>query len=167
MFIDSVVIENYTGSLKYGYNIKVKNKKSIKITAVIDSNKIPHILMVSESNHHDAKLLEDIVMFNNFDNVNINLVGDKGYIKSENYKQYINNEFNINLITPYRTNSINIVEVDPEIDELLEKRCKVEHFFSILKKSYLKIRLISDKNQDSYYNYLSIASGLMIQEYVN
>ena len=39
--------------------------------------------MVSESNHHDAKLLEDAIKKNNFDNANINLVGDKGYIKSE------------------------------------------------------------------------------------
>jgi hypothetical protein len=28
---------------------------------MIDSTKIPHLLMVSESNHHDAKLLEDAV----------------------------------------------------------------------------------------------------------
>ena len=65
-FIDSSVIKNLNGSLNSGYNIKVKNKKSIKISAIVDDYKIPHVLMVTPSNPHDAKIMENIIVKNYF-----------------------------------------------------------------------------------------------------
>jgi hypothetical protein len=108
LYIDSTVIGNSSGSLKFGYNIKIKNKKSIKITAIVDDNKVPHLLKVTPSNPHDSKIMEDIINDNNINNgKTINLIGDKGYIKSTEYINNINKKYNINLITPDRKNTIN------------------------------------------------------------
>jgi hypothetical protein len=52
-YIDSTLIGNSNSALNFGYNIKIKNKKSIKILAIVDINKI------SPSNLHDAKIMED------------------------------------------------------------------------------------------------------------
>ena len=56
LFIDSTVIRNANGSLKYGFNNKIKNK-SIKISAIVDENRIPCILKVTPSNPHDSKIM--------------------------------------------------------------------------------------------------------------
>ncbi len=80
LFIDSTVIRNANGSLKYGFNNKIKNK-SIKISAIVDENRIPYILKVTPSNPHDSKIMEEIIEGTQF-NKPINLIGDKGYIKS-------------------------------------------------------------------------------------
>ena len=62
LFIDSTVINNIGGRLNYGYNIKIKNKKSIKISVIVDNNKIPHMFKVTPSNPHDAKIMEEIII---------------------------------------------------------------------------------------------------------
>ena len=72
LFIDSTVIDNFSGSLNFGYNIKIKNKKSIKISALVDDNKVPHLFEVSSSTPHDAKIMEKIIDTNNFKNKEIN-----------------------------------------------------------------------------------------------
>ena len=92
-----------------GYNIKIKNKKSIKISNIIDSNKIPHMFIVTPSNPHDAKIMEELIINNNFSNNSINLVGDKEYINM------IKNNYNIELI-----------ENDKK---LLNERYIIENFF--------------------------------------
>ena len=134
LFIDSTNIANFSGCLNFGYNIKIKNKKSLKISALVDRNKVPHILDVSKGSMHDAKIMEDIIN-NNFNNnkKKINLVGDKGYIKNENYVKRIKDAHNITLITPLRANSKKkiIINTDKDSDNenqkiLLKDRSKVE-----------------------------------------
>ena len=166
LYIDSTVISNFSGSLDYGYNIKIKNKKSIKISAIVDDNKIPHLIKVTPSNPHDAKIMGNPTgfgdMLNEYTfNQEINLIGDKGYIKTSDYINNLKNNKKINLITPYRKNNIKKV-LTREEESLLKKRVVVEHFFSILKKSYLRISIINDKINKIYYNYIMIAAGLMI-----
>jgi len=161
MYIDSTVIKNLNGSLHSGYNIKIKNKKSIKISAIVDNYKIPHVLMVTSSNPHDAKIMENIILENYFNYKNINLVGDKGYIKSNNYKNTIKEKYNINLITPNRINSKNTLVSDLE-KSLLNKRHVVENFFSLLKRSFLRINFINDKTLINYNNFLSMAASFII-----
>jgi hypothetical protein len=55
----STVIGNANGSLKYGYNNNIKNKKCIanKISVIVDINRIPYILKVTPSNPHVSKLI--------------------------------------------------------------------------------------------------------------
>jgi len=165
LYIDSTVIGNLTGSLPFGYNIKIKNKKSIKISAIVDNNKVPHMLHVTPSNPHDVKIMEDLIITNNFDNKSINLIGDKGYIKSPEYIKNIKNQYNINLVTPLRNNSKNNIISDIN-KKLLSKRVIVENFFCLLKKSYLRINFINDKKLNTYNNYLSIVAGLLIQKVI-
>ena len=47
--------------MDFGYNIKIKNKKSIKVSALVDHNKIPHIIDVSKGSIHDAKIMEQLI----------------------------------------------------------------------------------------------------------
>jgi len=166
LFIDSTVIVNFSGSLNFGYNIKIKNKKSIKISALVDDNKVPHLFEVTPSTPHDAKIMEKIIETNNFKNKEINLIGDKGYIKNEIYKNIIKSQNNISLITPKRINAKDQFLDDIET-KLLKKRTIIENFFALIKKSYYKISKISDKNETSYYNKLYTVSCLIILKFVN
>ena len=61
LFIDSTNIVNFNGQLDFGYNIKNKNKKSIKITVLVDNNKVPFITEISNGSIHDAKITENII----------------------------------------------------------------------------------------------------------
>ena len=142
-YIDSTVISNRTGSLHFGYNIKIKNKKSIKITPIIDDNQILYMFKVTPSNLHDVKIMENIINVSYCNNIDlINLIGDKGYIKPNDY---INN---INLITPLKKNAKN---------KILLKN--IENFFSFLKRSFNRISLI---NYKIYENYIYMASSIIL-----
>ena len=133
--IDSTNIANFSGCLNFGYNIKIKNKKSLKISALVDHNKVPYILDISKGSVHDAKIMENIIN-NNFNNnkKKINLVGDKGYIKNENYIKQIKDKYNITLITPLSANSKKkiVINTDNEYENsetrinLLKDRFNVE-----------------------------------------
>ena len=162
LFIDSTNIANFSGKLDFGYNIKIKNKKSIKITVLVDENKIPYYLDVSKGSIHDAKITEKIVdtYFKN-NKKQVNIIGDKGYIKNQSYCEFINKNYNINLITPQRKNTTNN-KIDSNNSKLLKIRYVVEHFFSLLKRGYKRISIINDKTLNSYLNFLKIASSLII-----
>ena len=56
LFIDSTVIPNLN-CVKTGYNIKIKNKKSIKLSIIVDEHKIPISEYISPSNPNDAELI--------------------------------------------------------------------------------------------------------------
>ena len=157
LFIDSTNIVNFSGCLNFGYNIKIKNKKSLKISALVDHNKVPYILDISKGSVHDAKIMENII---NNNKKKINLVGDKGYIKNEIYIKQIKDKHNITLITPLRVNSKKkiVINTDNEYENsetqinLLNDRFNVEQliydaltFVLCIKKSYKRISSINDK----------------------
>ena len=56
--INSTNIANFSGCLNFRYNIKIKNKKSIKISALVAHNKVPYILNISKGSVHDAKIIK-------------------------------------------------------------------------------------------------------------
>ena len=62
--IDSTNITNFSRCLNFRYNIKIKNKKSLKISALVDHNKVPYILDISKGSVHDAKIMENIITVN-------------------------------------------------------------------------------------------------------
>jgi len=162
LFIDSTNIINFSGSLDFGYNIKNKNKKSIKISALIDHNKIPHLIDISKGSIHDAKIMESIITnkLNNNKKL-LNLVADKGYIKNEQYIKTLKDNNNITLITPLRINSKNNNIINNDHNLLLKERYKVENFFSLLKKGYKRISIINDKILTNYNGFLNIAMSLI------
>ena len=110
--------------------------------------------------------MEKIIDTNNLKNKEINLIGDKGYIKNDIYKNNIKSQNNISLITPKRINAKDQFLEETEIN-LLKQRTIIENFFALIKKSYYKICKISDKNETSYYNKLYTASCLIILKFVN
>ena len=69
-FIDSTNIHNFSGKLDFGYNNKIKNKKTIKISVIIDKNGAPHYIMETQINDN----------FKNNKNP-INLIGIKVILK--------------------------------------------------------------------------------------
>ena len=167
LFIDSTNIVNFSGCLNFGYNIKIKNKKSIKVSVLVDHNKIPHIIDVSKGSIHDAKIMENIIATKLNNNKHaFNLVGDKGYIKNNNYVNYIKDNNNITLITPLRTNSKK-ENINEDNKILLKDRSKVEHFFSLLKRGYKRISTINDKLLVNYNNFLNIAVSLISLKIIN
>ena len=95
-FIDSTNIHNFSGKLDFGYpkiNNKIKNKKSIKISVIIDQNGAPHYINIYKGSIHDAKIMETQINDNLKNNKKpINLIGDKGYIKGDDYRNKIYNE---------------------------------------------------------------------------
>ena len=160
LYIDSTNIANFTGKLDFGYNIKIKNKRSIKISTLVDINKVPYILDISKGSIHDAKIMESIIdtKFKNTKDI-IEIVGDKGYIKNSSYIENIKTNKNIILITPNRYNSKNKTELN--YIQQLKSRYKVEHFFSLLKRGYKRISTINDKTYISYFNFLNIATSII------
>ena len=54
---------------------------------------------VTPCNPHDSKIMEDLIINNNFLNNSINLIGDLRYIKSKEYINKTNETYNINIIT--------------------------------------------------------------------
>ena len=82
LFIDSTNIVNFTGRLETGYNVKIKNKKSFKISTMVDINKVPYLLDISKGSVHDAKIMEVIIDTQMKSQNILEIVGDKGYIKN-------------------------------------------------------------------------------------
>ena len=58
-------------------------------------------------------------------------------------KQYINDTYNINLITPLRINAKNKT-ISENDKQLLHDRFVVENFFSLLKRRFMRISIIND-----------------------
>ena len=130
-FIDATNIRNMNGSDKLGINTKDKNKKGNKISVIVDAYGMPISIKVVKGNKHDIRIL-----FPNINNIksmnflNVDLIGDKGYVSSYN-KKMLKVE-NINMIYPYRKNQKKKNSEDELL--LLKKRVIVENFFCWLKK---------------------------------
>ena len=58
-------------------------------------------------------------------------------------KQYINDTYNINLITPLRINAKDRT-ISENDKQLLHDRFVVEIFFSLLKRKFMRISIIND-----------------------
>ena len=163
-FIDSTNIHNFSGKLDFGYNNKIKNKKSIKISVIIDQNGAPHYINIYKGSIHDAKIMETQINDNLKNNKKpINLIGDKCYIKGDDYRNKIYNENKIKLITPKKRNMKHNKQDINSIDELLLKdRYKVEHFFGKLKKCFKRLIIINDKTLKNYYGFTHIAASFIL-----
>jgi len=85
--------------LSYEY----KKKKATKVSIIADNSKnVLGVHIPFNSNRYDVKLVTSIInniklKFNNAQK--INLIGDKGYISQEKYK---NNNQEVKIITPHR-----------------------------------------------------------------
>lgn len=166
-YIDSTDIPNFRSNFETGYNYKIKNKKAIKLTIITDSNGIIHKFNVSRSSKHDAMILEDIIQNDLFKNKDeMILVGDKGYIKNDNYRNKIKKNHNILLITPQRINSKKEIKDVFKYKTLFKKRIIVENKFSHLKSSFKKISLLSGKNLNIYKSFILLGTAFLTFNYL-
>jgi hypothetical protein len=164
-FIDSTDIANFNGYLDFGFGYKIKNKKSIRLTCLIDSNFCPLFYRFDKSSKHDSKIMEDIV---NKNQLNLNssyhkpiYIGvDKGY-QSNDIKKNLKKQ-NIIYTTPVKKNCKKKIKLTTKFINCLKKRYKVEHYFSLIKKYFLRITRIMDRSNESYDNFLCMMSSIMI-----
>ena len=61
IFIDSSDIANVNGYLNFGYSYKIKNKKSIRLTNIIDEAYCPLFYRIDKSSKHDCKIMNEII----------------------------------------------------------------------------------------------------------
>ena len=81
----------FGGYQSIGRNYQDKFKNGNKVTIICDNNKFPLSMNIDKANIHDTNLVNKVV--NNLQNTiplnNIQLVGDKGYIMSDDKKKFL------------------------------------------------------------------------------
>jgi hypothetical protein len=147
LYIDSTMTKNINGSEYIGPNHYDRNKNGNKISIVVTKTGIPIGLKLAPSNIHDINLVEDTL-----DNISIKIIGcrigaDKGYI-SNNLKQNLKNNKNIDLITCNKSNSKNCINTSEE-NKFLEGRYIIENCNTWI-KNYRRIRNRYEKNALNY-----------------
>ncbi len=156
LIIDSTFINNKYGVEDIGLNTDNKKKRATKLSVITDENKFIYSVINIEINNksnkkidkrlkknkdqskkrkgfvHDVKTIQttlnEINLKYNFKNVN--LLGDKGYINS-NEKYYLNKK-KINMITYKKKNQKANIET---VIETLKKRIYVENAIGLIKKN--------------------------------
>ena len=147
LYIDSTMTKNINGSEYIGPNHYDRNKNGNKISIVVTKTGIPIGLKLAPSNIHDINLVEDTL-----DNISIKIIGsrigaDKGYI-SNNLKQNLKKNKNIDLITCNKSNSKNSINTSEE-NKFLEGRYIIENSNTWI-KNYRRIRNRYEKNALNY-----------------
>ena len=84
--------------------------------------------------------------------VNINLIGDRGYITKEKFT--INNK-KISIITPKRKNQKNKIITKKE-KSLLKERHKIENVFALINNNN-RVMVRRDKNLNNYFSFIYIS----------
>lgn len=75
--LDSTFITNKKGTEKLGRNIYYRNKRGIKISAIVEDKGIPVNIHLSRGNKHDAKIAPKII--NKIEVGGTYLLADKAY----------------------------------------------------------------------------------------
>jgi transposase len=118
-----------------------------KVSVITDHQKIPLSISFYPGNQHDASTIESSIELLKLKNKQINLVGDKGYIKNKKFRKKLKRK-KITLITPIRCNQKNNY-LTVEEKELLKQRSLVEHVFMRL-KMIKRVHVRYDRLIDSF-----------------
>jgi hypothetical protein len=177
LFIDVSKFSNYNGN-EYVYKNNEYMKKNITPIAMIcDENKIPLCISVldkSNSNknyknkyhEHEIKHVNKLINkipFKIDKNINVNLIGDKGYISKEKFKLF---NKDINIITPLKKNNKNKKKLNNFEIDLLNKRHVIENLFCYLKK-YNRLNIRKDKKINNYFGFMYMAMLELIFKKIN
>ena len=164
LFIDSIVIPNLN-CCNTGYNIKIPNKKSIKLSIIVDANKIPVAEHVGPSNSVDSKLIIKPVNRLRRSIRSIKLVGDLGYLANMDVKNRLKKK-KIIMVTGFRKNMKN--RRNSKINKkLLLKRYVVEHAFSNIKRRFKRLSIAIDRDSNTYYQWFNIIKTTLMYEHMN
>ena len=171
--IDTSYVMNKNGKEELGRNKHFKNKNCYKVSAVVDTNRIPLLTIVEPGNKNDAKIgLANIDQLS--ENVNIINVKCNPYMLAD--KMYDTIEFRDKCITHNykpiidynRRNTKNtelIKKLTKKEKEIYKKRIKVENTFCILKK-YKRLQNIYDSYLSTYESFVHLAQCLMISKFI-
>lgn len=170
LLIDVTKITNKLGSEKIAINGEYKKKNVTSITAICDQNKLPLSISVVDINktiyngrktsQHEIKNVQntlDNIKLKLKDYVDVNLIGDKGYITKKKFK-IINKDMCI--ITPKRKNQH--TKNTKKQQNLLKFRYLIENFFSDIKKN-IRIMVRKEKHIINYLSFMYIA---MLEIYI-
>ena len=143
-----------------GYGGKCRGKSAIKLSLIINQEKIPLGYDLAAANQHDSRRFEEVVQ-----NIAIkipkrwktNLIGDKGY-NGDRLKGIANKE-GLRLITPEKKNSIIPNSMAEKI--LLKKRAYVEHTFKQI-YNCRRVRFPFDKTLIAFAGWCQLAMTLII-----
>jgi hypothetical protein len=119
--IDSQTSKNINGTEQVDFGFKFKNKKSIKSSVIVDSNKVLYSLVNHKSSIHDVTVTEQVVnkmyVQKSTYHSQYYIAGDKGYV-SETIKTKLKND-NIVYVVPKKENEKrNLIEVRKELNKL-------------------------------------------------
>lgn len=137
--IDSQTSKNINGIEHVDFGFKIKNKKSIKSSVIVDSNKVLYSLLNHKSSIHDVSVAEQVVnnmyVQNNTYHSQYYIAGDKGYV-SETIKTKLKDD-NIVYVVPKKENEKkNLTEVKKELNKLKKNTNKE---IKSIKKSIKKL----------------------------
>jgi hypothetical protein len=164
MFIDVTKINNWKGSEGICINVEWKKKNITPIILLCDDNKLPigvtNLKIKNtykngrKSSCHDVKGIQDVldtIPFKIPTYVSKNIIGDKGFITSDNF--YIENQ-KVNIITPKRKNQYK-KNTKKQVKKL-RKRYKIENVFSTL-KSNNRIRVRMETKLSTFFSFLYLS----------
>ena len=173
LYVDSTSLMNKNESVLAEYFYKLKSKKSIKISALVDDNKIPQSFVITRGAESDVKAIPDLIdgLCPDLLRKNVTVCGDKGYITQDS--QYIYNNNNKKWRKVKNPNSRKFVNrsgvkltviADKKRNQKgkntkfekrkLKKRYKVENCFARNKGSFKRIEPVYDRktaNTEAFY----------------
>jgi hypothetical protein len=165
LFIDVTKIINKLGCEGVTINCENKKKNITPISMICDQNKLPLCISNVEMNKiiynkrktakHEIKNVQrtlDKINIKVKDYVDINLIGDRGYITKEKFT--INNK-KISIITPKRKNQKNKIITKKE-KSLLKERHKIENVFALINNNN-RVMVRRDKNLNNYFSFIYIS----------
>lgn len=149
---------------------KLKNKKAIKISAIVDANSSPLSITLEEATRNDLSLFNGVFdkMINNNnikDKINKDsiLLADKGYdskaIRTKIKKAKLKCVIGYNKRNTKKKEKIR--ELTENEKKIYKRRVVVEHYFGVIKK-YPKINSIYEKSLDSYLNIILLVSSKIL-----
>lgn len=175
--IDSTIINNKNCDELEKHLPLNKNRKGIKINAIVDDKATPLIHSINESTMHDAKIgLKDIHKLANNETIKTSLRNTKGYpylladsgydsnkikdkLKSMRFK-YIIKPNNKN--TKYKRKK----KIPKRYHKQYLRRIKVEHFFAIIKK-HPKVNCIYERKIISFNGLIMFLFGSILLKRAN
>jgi hypothetical protein len=171
MFIDATKINNLRGREGITMNNEYRKKNITPLTLICDDNKLPIALSTIKHNkvyrngrktsHHEITGVQDALDTIPFDipsYVKIDIIGDKGYLTSDNF--HIKNR-KVSIIAPKRKNQ-KVKNTGKEL-MMLNKRSKVEHVFATLKSNH-RVYVRSETKLNHFYSFVYLT---ILETYFN
>jgi len=165
LFVDVSKIINKLGSEGVTINCENKKKNITPLTMICDQNKLPLCVCNVEINRiiynkrktakHEIKNVQrtlDKIEIKVKDYMEINLIGDRGYITSEKFN--VMNK-TLPIITPKRKNQKKKILSDKD-NLLLKERHKIENVFALININH-RVMVRRDKNIKNYFSFVYMA----------